>query len=355
MFSILSRGFRSISLLVCLLLLPVGLMQASASKPSHRPAASAQSLCKWNTFDSPGTYYLNGIHMLSENDGWAVGTKGFSNGTSTGPIILRWNGTTWSTAFETSIPYELLDVDVLDANNAWAVGGQWGNPTTGMVLRWDGSVWNLSTGLTGYWRSVSVVSNTDVWAAGSYQYISTSIVNQGSIRSHWNGSIWNTVTLYDKKGMNAVSMLTTSEGWMVGWDGVIRHWNGTGWSSVTSPITTDLQAVTTVSDTDAWAVGVNGRIVRWNGESWAEVASPATETLTSVDMVSASDGWAVGANGTILHWDGNAWSQVSSPITTTLRSVSMISAQDGWAVGIGGTILRCTPEASKVYIPLIMR
>jgi hypothetical protein len=355
MFSILLRNFRAISLLVCLILLPVNLVKASASKLPHGSTASAQSLCKWSVFDSPGTYFLNGVHMLSTNEGWAVGTKGFSLGTSTGPIILRWNGTTWSTSFESGIPYELLDVDILDANHAWAVGGQWGNPTTGMVLRWDGGTWNLSTGLTGYLLSVAVVADTDVWAVGPYQYVSSYSVNQGSVRSHWNGTIWNTVTLFDKKGMNAISMLTTSEGWMVGWDGVIRHWNGTSWTAATSPITTDLQAVTTVSDSDAWAVGVNGVIVRWDGNTWQVVASPVTQTLTAVKMVTASDGWIVGANGTILHWDGLAWSQVNSPVMTTLRSVSMISAQDGWAVGIGGTILRCTPEANKVYIPLIMR
>ena len=94
-----------------------------------------------------------------------------------------------------------------------------------------------------------------------------------------------------------------------------------------------LNAVDMISATDGWAVGDEGTILHWNGVRWQQVSSPTTASLKGVDMISASDGWAVGDEGTILHWSGNVWQEAPTPAYTQLRSVAMVSHTDGWAVG----------------------
>lgn len=107
-----------------------------------------------------------------------------------------------------------------------------------------------------------------------------------------------------------------------------------------SACTTTLHSVDMVSATDGWAVGDDGIILHWDGARWQPVASPTTRSLDGVDMVSARDGWIVGGDssvyggqGIILHWGGDAWQEAPMPINTGLRSVSMVSQDDGWAVG----------------------
>ena len=121
------------------------------------------------------------------------------------------------------------------------------------------------------------------------------------------------------------------------------------WSTATSPTGEILLSVFMVSASDGWAVGDDGVILHYSGGSWSIVTSPTTRDLASVFMVSASDGWAVGFGGPgmILHYSGGSWSVVTSPTTDNLRSVFMVSASDGWAVGFGGpgTILHYTGPA----------
>ncbi len=61
-----------------------------------------------------------------------------------------------------------------------------------------------------------------------------------------------------------------------------------------------------ISSNDGWAVGFGGRIMRWNGINWTIVESPTNTPLESVDAISADDAWAVGSNrkhSGIFHWN----------------------------------------------------
>jgi photosystem II stability/assembly factor-like uncharacterized protein len=102
-------------------------------------------------------------------------------------------------------------------------------------------------------------------------------------------------------------MVNDSDGWAVGYCGVIVRWNGTVWNNVTSPTTMNLYSASTVSTSDGWAVGLGGVIVRWNGTVWNNVTSPISCRLWSVHMVSSNDGWAVGEGGVIVRWTGVEW------------------------------------------------
>jgi hypothetical protein len=298
--------------------------------------------------------FLTGVSAYSATDAWAVGD--YTNPT-TGAIdtlVLRWNGTKWSTVASpnpggtTSVSDDslLTGVSAISATDAWAVGW-YNNPTTGaeetLVLHWNGTKWNKvaspnpggTTSASDYstLSGVSADSATDAWAVGHYFNPTT----------HFPG-----VTL-------------------------VLHWNGTKWSKVASPnpggTTSDysfLYSVDADSATDAWAVGeysnpgFESLALHWNGTKWSIVSSPNPggttssnddSTLSGVSANSATDAWSVGyyvdpttaaTESLTLHWNGTKWSKVASPNpggTTSssdnnyLSGVSADSATDAWAVG----------------------
>lgn len=132
---------------------------------------------------------------------------------------------------------------------------------------------------------------------------------------------------------NSIDMVSSTDGWLVAWQGKIMRYNGTSWSEVTSPVTAELRSVHMLSSADGWAVGDSGTIIKWNGTSWATTTSPTSNVLASVHMLSSTDGWAVGWSGTILRWNGTSWTTTTSPTTYNLESVFMLSSTQGWAVG----------------------
>jgi len=47
-----------------------------------------------------------------------------------------------------------------------------------------------------------------------------------------------------------------------------------GWFLVASPTTFTLRAISIVSSTEGWAIGQDGVILHWDGSKWSQVASP---------------------------------------------------------------------------------
>lgn len=62
-----------------------------------------------------------------------------------------------------------------------------------------------------------------------------------------------------------------------------------------------------ISASEGWAIGSNGLIVHDLNGTWTQVTSPTGQTLRSIAMVSPTEGWAVGDQGTILHYSNSAW------------------------------------------------
>ncbi len=157
---------------------------------------------------------------------------------------------------------------------------------------------------------------------------------------------------------NAIKMISSTSGWIVGQQGVIKHLYNGGWGDYPSPVTNTLNAVD-VSGSDGWAVGDNNTILQLVGTDWQVVASPApmTTTLADVKIVAPGEAWAIGNDVTtfeacryltgqsygvigdqpyILHYSGGSWQQVNVPIITssiTLNQMSWGSPTDGWFVG----------------------
>ena len=93
--------------------------------------------------------------VIDAGNAWIVG------GESAQAIILHWNGATWA---EVTSPVQthLWSVQFLAADNGWATGN------VGTILHWDGTTWaqtaNGVTGRTLY--DVEMVGPTNGWMVG---------------------------------------------------------------------------------------------------------------------------------------------------------------------------------------------
>jgi hypothetical protein len=275
---------------------------------------------------------------ITANDIWAVGDVLNSSGTST-TLAEHFDGTSWSVV-PTPTPKnggELEGVAAVASNDVWAVGGQQGPSTSDQPLieHWNGTSWsiipspNLATG--GRLDAVTAVSSNDIWAVGSISNSSDSLVE------HWDGTSWSVVSssVFTGAGsLNGVSADASNDVWAVGVVSVgtpsatVLHWNGQTWSSVFAPPSVALNAVTVLSPTNAWVVGsqritrtkVRAQVEHWDGTSWGIFLNPDPDTsfstLYGIAAVSANDIWAVGqVFGQTLteHWDGTSWKIINSP------------------------------------------
>ena len=319
----------------------------------------------WTAANSPVTYPLRSVAVLSASDGWAVGYEGYyPDGDHQGSVMLRWNGNMWNEWGSDSSGSPLFSVTTVSNSDGWAVGSINDNDDESEILRWNGSAWNtVQPPMGGTLNSVAMVSANDGWAVGGGGTCLPGLRLAGTLM-RWNGSTWSGASVTDRV-LNSVAMISASDGWAVGHycyasmvngnptydtDSVIMNWNGSSWNEILSPTYLPLDSVAMLSATNGWAVGMEGTILHWNGSTWSWLTSPTSCDLTSVTMVSVDDGWAVGGGGTdcpsqpsvILHWNGMTWSEITSPVSQKLNSIAMISANDGWAVGQAGTILHYT-------------
>jgi hypothetical protein len=218
--------------------------------------------------------------------------------------------------------------DAIDASDVWAVGIAFGAPEQTFTEHWDGGNWsvhassNAGAGDNAF-NDVSMVSSTDGWAVGYYA--------------------------------NGRDSETTS------WQTLVERWNGSTWAIVPSPSpspgSNSLIGVDAVASNNVWAVGYHKTdalrttlILHWNGVSWSPETGqdPGTVSngLMDVEAISGSDVWAVGYQSSgsgyqtlIEHWNGSGWSAVGSPNpgkTSVLTAIAGVSANDIWAVGYQG-------------------
>jgi len=341
----------------------------------------------------PANPQLNSVYMLSSKEGWAVGdSRPTTNALMALPAIFHYDGSTWNlvpapqviiasgTGVGGPFAYNLTSVTFGPPNNpitngtdGWAVGFQgltpeptypalWSNATS-VALHWDGTTWRTQTaGLTttnagALWASF-MVSSTDVWAVGQAQggtCVTTPCTQPAGVFWHWTGvpglgGGWNNIppTSVPSGPLYSVFMVSSTEGWAVGFGGSIYHYFGGSWNAFTSPVTTTLRSVYMLSPTEGWAVGDGGIIIHYSSGTWTGPVSPGTTSnnLVSVFMPSSTDGWAFGLKGTILHYSGGSWTALpsnlvpTSPVTLlNFNSGYFNAADDGWAVGTDGVVL----------------
>ena len=244
---------------------------------------------------NPGTNsHLNSVAATPAGTAWAVGYTNSAHAVLR-TLILRWNGNAWTTVPSPNpgrgpgMGDFLSGVAVTPAGTAWAVGyTDSGGVISALILRWNGTAWTTvpSPSPTGsYLVGVAATPAGTAWAVG-YTDNGTST---RTLILRWNGNAWTTVPSPSLAGSWLWGVAATPAGsaWAVGCTGctgtgsgagartLILRWNGTAWTRVPSPDPgpgAELYGVTALSGSDAWAVGIaDGKtlILRWNGQTWS--------------------------------------------------------------------------------------
>jgi len=343
------------------------------------------------------------IHLLTSGGpsfGFVVGDGG-----ATYSLDLIGAPGTW-TLRPSGTANDLLGVHMISGTSAFAVG------KADTRLTWSGGPnWSVDGGVVAAgedWRGISLVSSSEGWivataqpgpistlarrGATGYTLLSTNVpttvdlnavymlsasdgfaVGNGGVIIRWNGSVWNAlaspVAADDLRG---VWLASTADGWAVGDAGIILRWAGAGWNFYqTSPVAVQLNEIHGSSSGQVWAVGndpdAGGAVppvtIRWTGgPAWADV-SPAgvanNVNLQGIFTISTSLAFAVGDSGTLLKWDGTIWGSIASGTANSLLSAWWVSSTEGWLVGAAGTVIHCTgagpvcaPETSGVAAQL---
>ncbi len=230
----------------------------------------------WRAVTSPTTNDLNEIKMLSPTSGWAVGHHG---------TTIRYNGSSWVNV-ATPTDNHLYAADFRDMANGFA-GGR-----NGVLLYYSSGSWKqLNSPTTRHIQGIDVLG-AYIWLAG----------NAGEI---WLvGGAWPLKypsgtgnDLYD------IEFYDMSLGFAVGAYETVCAYNGTRWTRVhQGPVVLGLMAVDIVSPTDVWAVGGQGIALHYTGSVWTYAQTPVTVTLNGVSFVDAQNGWAVGDGGFIIRY-----------------------------------------------------
>lgn len=340
------------------------------------PAAQA-SQGKWRNIN-PTEYTsipdarLNSIFMINggtggigAGDGWAVGNNG---------TVFRWDGFAWNNAtigtpcrlnsvnFGSPLSVPLNEITssagfIVGGNNSASLcvgprawfwnGNSWFNITDPVLLSSPG---NLSSVFVYQVTGSAPTYSIDAVAVGTNATAGTSYFWHGTPGA---GGGWTQKPVDDSHGcpLNAVTMVSTTEGWAAGYCGKIYRWIGGGWVKQFEQPGVDFFAIFMVSSTEGWAVGSGGQIAHFFSGIWSCCQTPVglpdpKPTLRSLIFTSSSEGWAVGdavgGASTIVHFISNSWSGLQANQVPTLRGLRGVHATGGsnvWAVGETGSIL----------------
>jgi hypothetical protein len=119
---------------------------------------------------------LRGVEVVSANDVWAVGYYLDTNLDFSRTLIMRWNGQTWSIVTSPNVGSSdnyLYGVTAISANDVWAVGyyADQSELYHTLTMHWNGQTWSIVTspdpGINGnLFRAVAAAATNDVWAVG---------------------------------------------------------------------------------------------------------------------------------------------------------------------------------------------
>jgi hypothetical protein len=294
---------------------------------------------------------LVGITATSADNAWAVGVSGAG-----GTLILHWNGHAWSRQASPDLPKlsgGLSSVTATSARDAWAVGDQCSMTSQAcspLILHWNGASWsktkNPQVATVEHLDDVTATSPDSAWADGLTCSVQTGCPG-GAVMLHWNGQAWSSQKLPAMAGLGLFAVAATSarDPWAFGRTLVAGQakvtalrWTGSRWTAASPParLAPDgaLESGALTSPDDVWAVALplNGGstvLIHWNGKTWSHVPSPTPGVRGSTDLwhvaaISRQDAWAIGsycakpyavtcsANRPLIqHWNGMRWTTVS--------------------------------------------
>ena len=254
-----------------------------------------------------------GLYFLDFNHGWLVGIDRMIAYTADG-------GANWTVQHSEPVTSHFNDVFAIDANNAWAVGGD------GHIWKFDGINWTQQ--VSGTLAGLSGVHFLDAltgWAVGSGVALYTTD----------GGTTWNTSASF-VSGTD-VRFVDALNGWASGGNGNV-YYSIDGGVTWTSSAINQAQPTYSIYPIDAANVFVGGSFgiiekTTDGGTSWTTQNSAATYqgTITATEMRSNTLGYAVTTDGDVLKTtDGTTWGEVGwVPCGYLCRDMDFYSDTDG--------------------------
>ena len=246
-------------------------------------------------FRPPATSFL-ALDMAGEKLGWAGG-EAFT------AAFVGTAGDSWTRLVATPPRTRVLDIDLADANDGWAVGSEPGAGTVadGRMWRWQGGQWQpWPIEKTWLLNFVEVKDANDAWASG------------GNVVAHWDGASWRQVTLLPGAAADgALSILhggAQPEGWFGG-RGTVFHLKDGAYQQQDLPDTVlSVDALAVPAADEGWAVTAE-ELYRYDGTKWTRVDLPWSRNarLLDVDASRKGSAWVLVDPDGLYHWTGFTW------------------------------------------------
>jgi len=201
----------------------------------------------WSEFNSPTSSNIGAVFPLSNDNIWCYSSND----------IHHWDGSEWTTTYLDI--NDINDIFFIDENDGWVVDGY------GKMFHYNGIGWAFHSNLVNYTLNngeLYLLNSSEGWytscggnSSGIYDYV-----------YHYDGSSWSRYEDddYPINVVNRIQEVSASNVWAVGYYGSIFNFDGERWNSVTSPTTDHIYGIFMVSSSDGWAVGSNGVILRYH-------------------------------------------------------------------------------------------
>lgn len=280
----------------------------------------------WSTvFNAPTGFIFRGIDV-SANNGQAVGFTAATNVSS----IYVFNGSSW--AFSNSINKTNLKAvscnSPLHPENCWSTGNTTG-PQRSLFYH-NGSLYNEVANVT---HPIDFVTcRNDLCMAGGYLYAYKFVYTSGNpkgTRTTMAGPL-----LAADCGVPNTSCLVNRSGGTTGW---LYYHNGSSYgSSVAISSGAVIWGISCPSTNSCMVSGNNGRIYRCTlpGINCALQATPGTMNLLDVYCISTTNCLAVGTGTVAYKYDGTSWTTTSS----VGGNYTLYGVSGSGGAGLGGTI-----------------
>jgi hypothetical protein len=279
------RG-RSLALRVAAVTAAVGLSLAFGAAGAADAASTPQWQVSYRSHSATASP-LNSVAAPGKNDAWAVGVGG--SGNATRPIVLHWNGVSWS---RTAMPADFRPalVEASSTHNVWIIGSTTAFTQEAMV--WNGTAWKtLSVPFNFGYGPVAVLSSSNVWGAVGSDCSGDNPSGCTTTWWHWNGSTWTS----DDLGM-----------YLEGVAGAGGH--------------AYLFGLTSLRNYDSGDPTGAPVIYQTTGASMQKITAPGRRLWDFASIAaSASQLWIMGSPGSnknatlLFHWTGHAWTSARVP------------------------------------------
>ena len=284
--------------------------------------------------------FLRGVYFVNENLGFAVGMlSGEVGGTflKTTDGGNNWQLSKWGMSDHYCVFFP-------DETHGWVAGqeGYYYWTTDG------GNKFNSDPGVAYYHHTGRDIGsfhftdmNTGAFCNDGYVWSTTN-----ALADKWVAPLAGGMTAYNIAGVSCIG----SKSWAVGEHGYVyssnnyldnnRSWKNWTKKTICNQYLTD---VFFVDDSNGWIVGYEGVIYHTTngGTDWTKQNSSTTNNLTSVSFLDMNNGVVSGSNGTLLYTTngGDGWNAIATGTPHNLNKVSLIGNKL-WVVGNYGTIIR---------------